>query len=76
MKKRGMGFSSFIAKSTEIVKSFDGKTGGQGEKRRRVRKAGASGSLSRRPRRGYPKRNLGNQRAISGKNISTNMAMT
>jgi hypothetical protein len=28
MKKRGFGFSSFIAKSTEIVKSFDGKTGG------------------------------------------------
>jgi hypothetical protein len=31
MKKRGMGFSSFIAKSTEIVKSFDGKNGGGGK---------------------------------------------
>jgi hypothetical protein len=48
MKKRGIGFSSFIAKSTEIVKSFYGKTGG-GEKMRKVRKGGASGSVSRRP---------------------------
>jgi hypothetical protein len=75
MTKRRIGFLSFIAKSMEIVKGFNRKTTARGKTSKGL-KEGTSGSLSRRPLRGYPKRNLGNQRAISGKNISNKMAMT
>jgi hypothetical protein len=47
-KKRGIGFSSFIAKSMRIVKSNDGKNG-EGEKRRKGPKKEGLRRKNRRP---------------------------